>query len=269
MKAEKKSWMRALFAYAEGEKKRLALSVVLSVLSVMLGLAPFYCMYRLVCLFVDGSATAAGVIRWCLLSLAIMLSISMVGSLAKLEVFSENMRQVKFTVEGLEEYLELPALPEPSQRAKIAHTGVSLKDVHFSYTGKQEDEVLHGIDLDLPEGSFTVLVGPSGGEKQRIAIARMMLKNAPIVILDEATAFTDPENEDKIQRGIAELTRGKTIITIAHRLATIRNADQIIVVDDGRIAERGTHAELVQQDGLYKRFTSIREQAEGWRIAAE
>lgn len=383
MKAEKKSWMRALFAYAEGEKKRLALSVVLSVLSVMLGLAPFYCMYRLVCLFVDGSATAAGVIRWCLLSLAayagkillfslstgishgmaytilaglrrrladrflraplgdvesraigeiksmmvdkienlepplahmipegaghivlpivsiaallcidwrlalaslvtfplsllcmgltfkisgesfakydrsasymnstiveyiegievikafgragvsyekyaaaitdfrtfvvkwltstfvtmklsfalfpstligtlpaalalssrgtitapetalaVMLSISMVGSLAKLEVFSENMRQVKFTVEGLEEYLELPALPEPSQRAKIAHTGVSLKDVHFSYTGKQEDEVLHGIDLDLPEGSFTALVGPSGGGKSTVA----------------------------------------------------------------------------------------------------
>ena len=72
-----------------------------------------------------------------------------------------------------------------------------------------------------------------------------------------------------IQQAISELTRGKTIITIAHRLATIRNADQILVVDDGRIAERGTHAELVQQDGLYKRFTSIREQAEGWRIAAE
>ena len=94
-------------------------------------------------------------------------------------------------------------------------------------------------------------------------------KNAPIIILDEATASIDPENEHLIQQAISELTRGKTIITIAHRLATIQNADQILVVADGRIAEHGTHAELVQQDGLYRRFTAIREQAEGWRIAAE
>ena len=268
MKAEKKSWMRALFAYAEGEKKRLALSVVLSVLSVMLGLAPFYCMYRLVCLFVDGSATAAGVIRWCLLSLAVMLSISMVGSLAKLEVFSENMRQVKFTVEGLEEYLELPALPEPSQRAKIAHTGVSLKDVHFSYTGKQEDEVLHGIDLNLPEGSFTALVGPSGGEKQRIAIARMMLKNAPIVILDEATAFTDPENEDKLQRSIAALTKGKTLLVIAHRLSTIKNADNIVVLKNGAIEAAGTQEELLASCLLYKDMWLAHIGAQNWAVSA-
>lgn len=109
----------------------------------------------------------------------------------------------------------------------------------------------------------------SGGEKQRIAIARMMLKDAPIVILDEATAFTDPENENKIQRSIAALTRGKTIITIAHRLATVRNADRILVVDDGRIAESGTHDELIRQNGLYRRFTEIREQAEGWNIVSE
>ena len=131
----------------------------------------------------------------------------------------------------------------------------------------------HEFIMVLPDGYDTV-VGEgggtlSGGEKQRISIARAILKNAPIIILDEATASVDPENEHLIQQAISELTRGKTIITIAHRLATIRNADQILVVDDGRIAERGTHAELVQQDGLYKRFTSIREQAEGWRIAAE
>ena len=131
----------------------------------------------------------------------------------------------------------------------------------------------HAFIMALPDGYDTV-VGEgggtlSGGEKQRISIARAILKNAPIIILDEATASIDPENEHLIQQAISELTRGKTIITIAHRLATIQNADQILVVDDGRIAERGTHAELVRQDGLYKRFTSIREQAEGWRIAAE
>ena len=88
-------------------------------------------------------------------------------------------------------------------------------------------------------------------------------------ILDEATASIDPENEHLIQQAISALTRGKTIITIAHRLATVQNADQILVVEDGRIAQRGTHAELVQQDSLYRRFTAIRQQAEGWRIAAE
>ena len=104
---------------------------------------------------------------------------------------------------------------------------------------------------------------------QGASIARAILKDAPIIILNEATASVDPENEHLIQQAISELTRGKTIITIAHRLATIQNADQILVVADGRIAEHGTHAELVQQDGLYRRFTAIREQAEGWRIAAE
>ena len=131
----------------------------------------------------------------------------------------------------------------------------------------------HDFIMALPDGYDTV-VGEgggtlSGGEKQRISIARAILKNAPIIILDEATASIDPENEHLIQQAISELTRGKTIITIAHRLATIQNADQILVVEDGRIAQRGTHAELVQQDGLYRRFTAIRQQAEGWRIAAE
>ena len=131
----------------------------------------------------------------------------------------------------------------------------------------------HDFIMALPDGYDTV-VGEgggtlSGGEKQRISIARAILKNAPIIILDEATASIDPENEHLIQQAISELTRDKTIITIAHRLATIQNADQILVVADGRIAEHGTHAELVQQDGLYRRFTAIREQAEGWRIAAK
>ena len=104
---------------------------------------------------------------------------------------------------------------------------------------------------------------------QGASIARAILKDASIIILDEATASVDPENEHLIQQAISELTRGKTIITIAHRLATIRNADQILVVEDGRIAESGTHDELVKQNGVYRRFTAIREQAELWRIAAE
>ena len=154
-------------------------------------------------------------------------------------------------------------------------------NILFGKPDATEDEMIaaakkarcHDFIMALPNGYDTV-VGEgggtlSGGEKQRISIARAILKNAPIIILDEATASIDPENEHLIQQAISELTRGKTIITIAHRLATIRNADQILVVEDGRIAESGTHDELVKQNGVYRRFTAIREQAELWRIAAE
>ena len=131
----------------------------------------------------------------------------------------------------------------------------------------------HDFIMALPNGYDTV-VGEdggtlSGGEKQRISIARAILKNAPVIILDEATASIDPENEHLIQQAISELTRGKTIITIAHRLATIENADQILEVNDGAIAEAGTHARLMQLNGIYSRFIHIREQAEGWRIVQE
>lgn len=457
--------MSALFAYAKNAKGELGLSVVLSVVSILLGLVPFFCMYRVICLFTAGTATKAAVIGWCAwslaayagkvlcftlstgishhaaynileglrlrlverflhaplgevqkhsigeiksilvdkieniepplahmipegaghivlpivsfialfaidwrLALAVMLSMSMVGSLAKLEVFSENMRQVKATVESLEAFLEMPALPEPAQPAALQGTGVELKNVHFSYSA-DGPEVLHGIDLALPQGSFTALVGPSGGgkstvakllarfwdvtqgsitiggvdvrqmplaqlfglvsfvtqdnylfrcsllenirlgnpaatdeqvkavaraaqceeliaklpqgydtpageagkrlsggEKQRIAIARAMLKDAPIVILDEATANVDPENEDRLQKAIEALTRDKSIIMIAHRLKTVCHADQILVVDHGRIVQQGTHEQLIGQPGIYAAFVGGRKQAEGWKL---
>lgn len=457
--------MSALFAYAKNAKGELGLSVVLSVVSILLGLVPFFCMYRVICLFAAGTAAKAAVIGWCAwslaayagkvlcftlstgishhaaynileglrlrlverflhaplgevqkhsigeiksilvdkieniepplahmipegaghivlpvvsfialfaidwrLALAVMLSMSMVGSLAKLEVFSENMRQVKATVESLEAFLEMPALPEPAQPVPTSGTGVELKNVHFAYTA-DGPEVLHGIDLALPQGSFTALVGPSGGgkstvakllarfwdvtqgsitiggvdvrqmplaqlsglvsfvtqdnylfrcsllenirlgnpaatdeqvktaaraaqceeliaklpqgydtpageagkrlsggEKQRITIARMLLKNAPIVILDEATANVDPENEDRLQKAIEALTRDKTIIMIAHRLKTVCHADQILVVDHGRIVQQGTHEQLIGQPGIYAAFVGGRKQAEGWKL---
>lgn len=128
----------------------------------------------------------------------------------------------------------------------------------------------HDFIMALPDGYDTVIgeggSSLSGGEKQRISIARAMLKDAPIVILDEATASIDPENEHLIQEAISALTHGKTIVIIAHRLATIENADQILVIDGGTVAQRGTHEELLEQEGMYKTFIKIREQAEGWRI---
>lgn len=124
-------------------------------------------------------------------------------------------------------------------------------------------ELPQGFDTRVGEGGAAL----SGGQKQRISIARALLKDAPIIILDEATASVDPENEALIQHAIAELTADKTVVAIAHRLATIRNADQILVVDGGGIAQRGTHDDLLQQEGTYRRFVEIREASEGWKIA--
>ena len=128
----------------------------------------------------------------------------------------------------------------------------------------------HDFIMALPEGYDTVIGEGgstlSGGEKQRISIARAILKNAPVIILDAATASLDPENEHLIQEALTELTVGKTVIVIAHRLTTIENADQILVLDDGHIVQKGTHRQLIRQEGIYQRFVKIRELAEGWSI---
>ncbi len=108
----------------------------------------------------------------------------------------------------------------------------------------------------------------SGGEKQRIAIARMLLKDAPIVILDEATAFTDPENEDKIQQSLAALTKGKTLLVIAHRLSTIKNADNIVVLKEGRITAQGTQEELLQTCPLYQEMWQAHIGARAWAVSS-
>ena len=124
--------------------------------------------------------------------------------------------------------------------------------------------------MALPDG-FQTVVGEggatlSGGEKQRISIARCILKDAPIVILDEATASVDTDNESYIQEAISELVKGKTLLVIAHRLNTIQNADQILVIDNGQIAQHGTHEELLEQPGIYQDFVNIRKSAVGWSL---
>ena len=125
--------------------------------------------------------------------------------------------------------------------------------------------------MALPDG-FQTVIGEggatlSGGEKQRISIARCILKDAPIVILDEATASVDTDNESYIQEAINELVKGKTLLVIAHRLNTIRQADQILVISDGRISEQGTHDELMAKAGIYQDFVNIRKKSSGWSLA--
>jgi len=129
----------------------------------------------------------------------------------------------------------------------------------------------HDFITALPDG-YNTMIGEggaslSGGEKQRIAIARAIMKDAPIIILDEATANVDPENEKELTQAVENLTREKTIIMIAHRLKTVRNADRILVVDKGKIVQSGTHNELIKEDGIYKNFITGRRKAVGWKIA--
>ena len=129
----------------------------------------------------------------------------------------------------------------------------------------------HDFITALPDGYNTVIGEGgstlSGGEKQRISSARAMLKDAPIILLDEATANVDPENEVHLQQAISALVKNKTLIVIAHRLSTIRDADQILVVDNGKIAQKGVHADLIQQKGIYQNFWNIRQKARNWKLA--
>ena len=130
----------------------------------------------------------------------------------------------------------------------------------------------HDFIMSLPKGYETIIgeggASLSGGEKQRISIARAIMKDAPIIILDEATANVDPENEAELTAAIEALTKEKTIIMIAHRLKTVRHADQIFVINNGKIEQHGTHEELLGQEGIYKRFVEGRQEAASWKIAA-
>ncbi|GAA0785735.1 ABC transporter ATP-binding protein [Hathewaya limosa] len=151
-----------------------------------------------------------------------------------------------------------------------------LNNIKFGRPNATFDEVVeaakkarcHDFIMEFPNGYNTICNDSgsslSGGEKQRISIARAILKDSPIVILDEATASIDPENEHYIQEAISELTYGKTIIIIAHRLATIENADQILVINNGTISQMGTHRELLKTEGIYKKFVETRRSAETW-----
>ncbi len=164
------------------------------------------------------------------------------------------------------------------QNVYLFHDTIA-NNIRFSRPDASMDEVIsaakkaccHEFITKLPNGYDTVLgdegVNLSGGEKQRVSIARAIMKDAPIIILDEATANVDPESEAELVTAIEELTKEKTIIMIAHRLKTVRNADQIVVIDQGHIVQKGRHRELMEQDGIYRNFVTEREKAVSWKLA--
>ena len=163
------------------------------------------------------------------------------------------------------------------QDSKLLKTSI-LENVRLSKPHASEVEVLNALHkaqcddiiAKLPDGIHTVIgtkgVYLSGGEQQRIAIARVMLKNAPIIVLDEATAFADPENEALVQKAFAELSKDKTVIMIAHRLTTVRNAEKIFVLKDGQIEDAGTHDELVKSGSLYAKMWKDYQTSIGWKV---
>ncbi len=313
----------------------------------------------------------AGVLDPAQVTLCLMMALGIVTPLMSATAFINSMKSMQFAVKDTRELLDLPQLSQAEQDAPLNDCDIQLHDVSFSYGGSDGKEVLHHLDLTIPQGKFTALVGPSGGgkstiarlaarfwdvtggsitlggrdirelplkqlsreisfvtqdnflfdcslkenirlgkpgasdeevfaaaraaqceefigrlehgwdtaagdagkqlsggERQRIAIARAILKDAPIVILDEATAFTDPENEDKIQRSIMALSKGKTLLVIAHRLSTIQNADQIVVLEKGQIVDRGTQRELLSRCPLYQALWAAHVGAQTWAVTS-
>ena len=154
------------------------------------------------------------------------------------------------------------------ENVRAARPDASREEVRKALSAARCDDILE----KLPKGMDTVIgtdgIYLSGGEQQRVALARAILKDAPIVVLDEATAFADPENEFLIQKAFAELTRGRTVIMIAHRLSTVVGADNIIVLDHGRALESGTHETLQRAKGMYSRMWADYNRAVKWRISA-
>lgn len=305
------------------------------------------------------------------LVICLILSLGIVGPLMNFTTYINETKEIEYAVHDVDKLLHAEELPDIGSPAEIQSKEIVLHNVSFSYDKESGKQALSHVDLKIPEGKFTALVGPSGGgkstiarliarfwdvdggkitiggtdirnmplsqltdlvsfvtqdnflfncsikenirlgnpkasdeevyaaakaaccdtfirelehgydtaagdagnrlsggEKQRISIARMILKNAPIVILDEATAFTDQENEEKIQKSMAALTKGKTLLVIAHRLSTIKNADQIIVLQNGQVENIGTHQQLLDGDSLYRDMWQAHIGAQNWSASS-
>mgnify|MGYP000804763203 FL=1 len=155
------------------------------------------------------------------------------------------------------------------ENVRMGKPTATRKEIMAALHNAQCDDILE----KLPQGADTVIgskgIYLSGGEQQRIAIARVMLKNAPIIILDEATAFADPDNETRVQAAFSKLSEGKTVIMIAHRLSTVTGADKIYVIKDGQIAESGKSRKLLEKDGIFSRMWQDYQTSVQWKVSKE
>ena len=155
------------------------------------------------------------------------------------------------------------------ENIKYGNPDATMEEVERAADMAQCREIINKLPLGLNTKIGTEGTYLSGGEQQRIVLARAILKNAPIIVLDEATAFADPENEHLIQQALKELTKGKTVLMIAHRLSSITDADDILVIDKGKIAEQGTHANLLGKQGIYYHMWNEYQQSVRWTIGKE
>ena len=187
---------------------------------------------------------------------------SLYSQATRLTVMSSCMDRIEklFATEELSDE-GTQKLPSAKKAREMGMAEVTFDKVAFAY---EQKEVIKDISFSMEPNTMTALVGPSGGGKS--TIARCILKDAPIVILDEATASVDMDNESYIQEAINELVKGKTLLVIAHRLNTIQSANQIIVVNDGKITQIGTHAELMKKGGIYRDFVDVRQRACAWMV---
>lgn len=189
----------------------------------------------------------------------LVLAPAISGVLNKIMYISESFTQIDGNVERMEEVLSIPVLQNQDVGAREQGHMAAAK---AAYCDEFVMRLSDGYQTVLGENGSTL----SGGERQRISIARALLKDAPIILLDEATASLDPENEVLIQRAIARLVEGKTVIMIAHRLRTVVDADQIFVLENGKLVERGTHDELIAHKGLYEKLYHIQQESLDWVV---
>ena len=211
--------------------------------------------------YINGTMSAVYAIGMTISAFMLYSSLECAGN------YSSLLHVVSVCVDKANAILELDTMDIDGKEIKPQNCDIKLDHISFSYDKRK---IIDDVSLSIPEKTTTAIVGPSGGGKSTLCnlIARFaIMKDAPVVILDEATANVDPENEKDLMDAIEALTKEKTIIMIAHRLKTVRHADQIVVVDKGRIVQQGTHEQLMTQDGIYKRFVDAREQAVSWKLA--